>query len=265
MLCLLIALLMTPVLHQAPPNSAPISTQKNGDKPTGQTQNQIANPTPAAAVSGTSESQQTSSDKKQQGDESYEKWLYHSYEWATIIGVVGGWVVLLIVWRQSQAVINAERAWVMVHLKEPAANSGSFRLTIRVDAYQGDNQTTRSTTSVMVLGVAQNQGKTPAWIYEWKIRGEIVDRDRIPPKPDFTIRDFTSYKDSRPAPVGVDIFLALPCSIYGRCSDTQVIVVYGVVMYRDIFGKKRETQFGYGIWGETMLMALDSPDYHKTT
>lgn len=70
------------------------------------------------------------SKKEKKNNETSHDWLYVIYVAATVIGVIGGWVLLCIVWRQTRATENAanaaktsanvavssQRAWIMAEI-----------------------------------------------------------------------------------------------------------------------------------------------------
>lgn len=207
-----------------------------------------------------------SAQKTKEAAEAYEKWLYHTYEWATIAGVIGGWVVLGIIWRQTQSMTKAERAWIMVDVRTPVKPS-DHRQLVQERARQETPETSPTIeTFVNVVLFCQNQGRTPAWILEQHIRCEIFDPGNVPTKPDFGAH-FQVEKGIRVAPVGIEIPHRYTLFVPGKCAERQVILVYGFVKYRDIFRKEHTSVFGSFIFSKNLLAPVTDlfDAYHKTT
>jgi hypothetical protein len=242
--------------QQIPPSGPPTGTQKNTTQPQPDTHKQATQRAETIAPVGTDESHNKGPDDAKQSDEGYDKWLNHSYEWATIIGVVGGWVLLWFIWRQNQAVIRAERAWLMIDIRAPSKNLLVAKGT--------SNDAPQDHTWVNPVVFCQNQGKTPGWIIEIHIRAEIVYKKDIPPKPDFG-KGFQIVKELRPVPVNIEVPRYLPIMIGAVREEGQIVLVYGFVVYRDIFSKRRKTVFGSCVYGTDMLMPVDFAAYHETT
>lgn len=265
-------LLLCLTLQQTPPSAAPGGTQKETTQPQADTQNQTAKRTQSASPVSAGESQPQSTSNTKQTDDSYDKWLNHTYEWATIFGVLGGWIVLLFIWRQTQSVIKAERAWIMVDVRGPATPDTRHRLVreVTTQAKPVSGETTATTKTIVAPVIfCRNQGRSPCWILEVHVRAEILNRDDVPVEPDFG-KEFQIIKEIRPAGVNTDV----PRSLYIQINDVrgedaegvpQIILLYGVVFYRDIFSKKRKTVFGSCIYGDDTPMLVEFPAYHKTT
>lgn len=258
-------LLLLLSVQQPKPSPSPRSAQKDSAKPAAETHNQIAVPSPGARRPDSSESKQQGKTEEENRDDAYDRRLNHAYEWATIAGVVGGWIVLLIVRRQSQSVINVERAWLMVQIRMPAsvtAGMGALVQEIGVVTNQQNPESDRHTL-VALLGEATNQGKTPAWIFEWKVWCDFQNLGECPVKPDYSRPYIFKDKGLRPVPVGAESFRAINLKLRGTRGEDQFIRIYGMVRYLDIFGKKRASHFGWGIWERKQLMPIDLPAYHK--
>jgi hypothetical protein len=254
-------LLLCLAFQQTPPSSAPNRAQPDATQPQTYTPNQAAKGPNGISPASADYTQTYSPTNTQQSDDGYEKWLYHSYEWATIIGVAAGWLVLFFIWRQTQSVIQAERAWIMVAVKPPAkqpmVNSG--RSNVPPHEY----------TRVHVVLFCQNQGRSPAWILEQHVRAEIIDRKNVPVRPDFN-KEFKILKETRPAPVNIEVPRSIELPLPGHVGEDnegvpQTILVYGFIVYRDIFSKKHKTVFGSCIYGTDLILSLDSEAYHETT
>jgi hypothetical protein len=220
--------------------------------------------------------------------------LYRKYLWFTIIGVCGGLIGLGLLYRQfkatetaanaaknsadaatksanhlaeqlgtmrdtakanrdsADALVNAERAWLMVYLDwQP----GSIHTL--------DNERTRATTAYLQC-VCTNHGKTPAWIDEICCKFEIIPW--FHESPDF--KNMEPY-DSAPEPVAAGASSGIrklePVADGMFIQEGKVRMVYGVVKYRDMFGLKRETTFGYQITPDQDLKRLAGRAYNENT
>ena len=201
--------------------------------------------------------------------------LYRLYLIATIIGVVGGLIGLGIIWKQTKhtaiateaananakAMINAERAWVMVDLQWSPVD-----LKVAYGSGQSGD-----TVDVTVLCLCWNAGKSIGWITEkW---ATLKVYDRIPEHPDFSDNQKVFQHSVQPiasekSDDGVRVWLNAPGTHEDRLRRS--FVIYGYVKYRTIFGKEgetRETRFGYVLTPQTNLdrMPAEYPEYNRNT
>jgi len=124
------------------------------------------------------------------------------------------------------------------------------------------------TTTVDVCLVCKNDGKTPAWITERKLWLKIFDeapsaRPDTTTPPSFTLGGPESLSVGEVSKVDAQ----LTCS--GRRPQVGgALVMYGVVKYRDVFGK-HETWCGYTVVGDPRNVRLqrlaEYPEYNKNT
>jgi hypothetical protein len=151
----------------------------------------------------------------------------------------------------ADALIASERAWIMVEVI-PAGNNPQI---IR-------NQD--GTIGVDARCVCENQGKTGAWINEIRCALEFSPL-RLPEEPN--LDDIGPY-DSVPRPIASrknpETYIIQP----GCRGDwnNKILILYGVVKYRDMFGKDRQTTFGYvvGKNGEFKRI-VGYPKYNENT
>jgi hypothetical protein len=157
----------------------------------------------------------------------------------------------------ADALINIERAWIVVAVDLVA------RQVLELTTGGGEQK-----TAIELLLIWRNQGKTPAWISEAKVKFAILEDSTLPLTPDFTtienmhpqIETLAGNSDSPGWRVQVD------CD--GRMGFGRIPVVCGVVAYKDIFGEIRTTTFGYYIrhdGSNTLVLLTGYPEYNKST
>jgi len=164
---------------------------------------------------------------------------------------------------QADALINSERAWVMADV-EWDTSKWSDRGKGHVIEGSG---TGGDTTGIYVVLTCRNEGRSPAWIEEKRARFQIVDA--LPDNPDLTSAEFIQVE---PEPIGIGKALPHTNHISWQAIGTghetlgKMMVVYGIVKYRDIFDKLRETTFGYRITPSSELVRLEGKrEYNKHT
>jgi len=132
----------------------------------------------------------------------------------------------------ADALINAERAWVFADI-ERAPGSGR-------DVSNGQ-------TTVSVRVICNNVGRSPAWIDEILIRYFMAgERDAFPDTPDFSEAEYIHIGPTPIAPKGEPLRTDdLAITARGVQGLGIFEIAYGIVRYRDPFGAKRHTTFGY--------------------
>jgi hypothetical protein len=134
----------------------------------------------------------------------------------------------------AEAIINSERAWVLVEIQR-IPNLGLAEQTINgVESL-----------ALKVDLICKNDGNTPCWITEIRVRFEIVDAP--PHEPRLEPEDIV---DIGPVPLGVGqppwkITVERACK--GRPRLGKMMILYGIVKYRDVFKPDRHTGFGYNV------------------
>jgi hypothetical protein len=184
------------------------------------------------------------------GKDRYDKAAF----WATIalvfVGFAGigvGVGTLLILRRQTkatedaanaallnaQALIKAERAWIMVDLEWPNSSKPT----------QTFSNSGEPITSVPFLLRCFNEGKTPCWITGKRVCAQIVDT--IPGKPEMEKLP-AMWTGLDPVKVGKEASLLQGATgLSGHLRDDQTLIIWGVVTYRDAFNENLETLWGY--------------------
>ena len=171
--------------------------------------------------------------------------LYRTYLWATIVGVAGGFIGLIvlicqtILTRQSAnsakdsaiAAIKSNQAWILTDLR---ATMGRYIV--------GDR------TAITFCVNCRNVGNSPAWITEVRARF-IVANEPLPQEPQL---DSAEIIHATPWPIAPDDepfstreYPFETKGIQGLDFNGELFVVYGAVHYRDTFSERRRTTFGY--------------------
>jgi hypothetical protein len=157
-----------------------------------------------------------------------------------------------IAYQQAGITKNSERAWIMAELM--------WR-----DRPRFINTSGKGKTYIDLDLICQNDGATPAWISEIRIRFELVET--MPPVPIFYPERRGDFIELRPTPVSVKgkhIFKA-DCHHTKKRESEVTKIIYGFVRYRDAFGSNRETRFGYSFGRDDVLERMDISAYNKHT
>ena len=158
--------------------------------------------------------------------------------------------------RTSRAI---ERAWVLVDVAWD-----SEKWTDRKPHVLQGSGTSGDTTGIFALLMCQNEGKSPAWIDEKRAKFEIVSA--LPLKPNFESAEFLQ---TGPEPIGIGnakppkTRLPWIAEAIGHEQTGKMMIIYGFVKYRDIFGKSRETRFGYRITPSREFVRLEGKEYRE--
>lgn len=144
----------------------------------------------------------------------------------------------------ATAVINAERAWVMVDIKG---------VDIQGNDIPPQATYVKDKISVVVTFHCRNDGKTPAWITEKWVNMKLVEG--IPAQPDFSDRSQVvqtsvqplSAGEQSPRPHQSDVLVyTLLCKGDELDRMAKTLLIYGYAKYRTIFATQQgETRFGY--------------------
>jgi hypothetical protein len=176
--------------------------------------------------------------------------------WATIIGVVGAWIGLVVLISQTiisrtaasaakasaDAAISTERAWIMIDLERvPAVGL----LIYGTSTEHGGPE--RHSISARIRCVCSNQGKTPAKILEKRATLILVTPENpLPVEPNLEIEiqdpvpQYLQTRDKSKRDWAL--------SVEGREEVGTMIVVYGIVKYTHMFSDQEVySTFGYRI------------------
>lgn len=157
------------------------------------------------------------------------------------------------------AMIKSERAWVMVDIQ--------WQVGPRIFAGDSmvDGQVIQD-TGIFVNFICRNEGKSFAQIIEKGYVLKIVSV--LPQEPDFSDIDIFHYASEYiGAGAASEPYKLSGIQCQGRRKPDNMMVMYGRVKYRDIYGE-HETRFGYIITGMGNLDRLPTssyPEYNKHT
>jgi hypothetical protein len=150
----------------------------------------------------------------------------------------------------ADALVASERAWIMLEAF-PAGDSKPFKIP-------------DGTTGIDARCECRNEGKTGAWINEIKCVLEFTTL-QLPEKPNF---DNVEPYHSVPRPIASrgnpETYIIQP----GCIGDwgNRILILYGVVKYRDMFGQDRATTFGYTVSPIGEFKRITGyPEYNKNT
>jgi hypothetical protein len=162
--------------------------------------------------------------------------------------------------KQIAASHNAERAWVMTELSW--YEKDRLHIVSGTSAQHGEDPV--ETTTVDVKLTCRNEGRSPAWID--KIYGYSEIMTRVSELR--TVAEHKSQSFGWMGPIAPGKFaertLTLICP--GHIHNTQMLSLYVVVDYRDIFDNKRMTSLGYTMDGSFELYRQEGlPERNRNT
>ena len=178
-----------------------------------------------------------------------------------LVGIVGAGIAIYTLFdirEQTGALINSERAWIMVDVDRVPGMGG---LMDGHGSEMGVGPVRTESTGFRARITYRNDGKTPAWITEKRAGLDILDS--IPENPDWTR---TAVIQVAPEPISVGqagkpTDETLTCK-RGRALG-KMTILYGLVKYRDPFGANRTTTFGYQVRDDGSLERLSYPKYNE--
>ncbi len=159
---------------------------------------------------------------------------------------------------QAAALVNSERAWVMADVEWDTGKWADGKAHVLEGSGTGGD-----TTGIYIVLTCRNEGRSPAWIEEKRARFEIADV--LPDTPDLSSAEFVQ---TGLQPIGVGGANQSPwqATAKGHEAPGKMMTVYGIVKYRDIFDKPRETTFGYRITPSRELVRLEGKrEYNRHT
>ncbi len=145
--------------------------------------------------------------------------------------------------RAAEGDLAAQSPWIMVNIEYSPGMSGPFLGTSR----HGNEPETHHTDFIFRFNCI-NHGRTPAMITEKRASLIIVPKNTLPKNPD--LRATTMFDDrTEPLAAGGESLMKRDehFSAPGYRGLDDWIVLYGVVKYRDVFGRDRQTTFGYEV------------------
>jgi hypothetical protein len=158
--------------------------------------------------------------------------------------------------KSAQAVINSERAWVMVQIEWLAGSGSMLNTTLQPD------EARHYETHASIRLKCTNEGKTIAWIDQKLACFQILKE--LPKQPDFSALEMLDCVPEWVRAQGrseLDVTL----TAHGE-GDFAIPLVWGVVKYRDAFDGKHETTFGFRIRLDRKFERIAGiPEYNKYT
>jgi hypothetical protein len=280
---LLCAVVLKIGAQEVPPNTAPSSTAKGGSsvgklnsqQKADKAQNPDA-PTPPVpscvqCLNCCPVEQPHAKTKEEEAKAASLDRLYRRYMWATIIGVGGGFLGLILIFWQTkiaarsanaalrsadtakssvQIVINAERAWISV---QPYNWSPKFYPQWEQGDPIPEGPLGKQPITHLFQTQVKNVGRTPATIEAMAIRYIRIPYhpSQLPPEPDYGEMDTTVHflipADELQATGTLTPFMGVLTKkqISNIEEGSEFLYAYGIVQYRDIANERRETRFGY--------------------
>jgi hypothetical protein len=158
----------------------------------------------------------------------------------------------------AQAVITAERAWVMADL---SWYGESLRIVEETGTF-GGGPTVETTEIENIKLTCKNQGKSPAWIDVVHGQIDIVDSTSVCIDP---IMRNGNHGPMGPLGAGEEQSRSLELRCKGRIKPHEFLSVYVVIEYRDIFEKTHETHIGYSVSEISLGRQNGLPERNRNT
>ena len=173
---------------------------------------------------------------------------------------------IYVIYKQVSTARNAQRAWVTVDVKhdDKKWTDGKTHILERT-TYVSDGKGGTAggdNTSFYAVLLCKNEGNNPGWVDEKRAKFEIVSS--LPPRPDL---ESAQVIQAGPTPIGPgreDEVQFVPVA-KGSQEDSKIAVIYGDVKYRNIFGKNRQTTFGYRLLTTELTRLEGYPEYNNNT
>lgn len=157
----------------------------------------------------------------------------------------------------GDALINSERAWLMVDL-------GWYKGDVHIaEQTSTESEHTSESTSVNLKVTCRNAGKSPAWIDNvyWRVIPAVPP---IPDRPDRRHGHNMTWLE--PIAPGDSAQRVLQARFSGHVKQGEFITAYVVIEYHDIFGIRRETRSGYSIDDDANIYRMEArPEWNNNT
>jgi len=153
---------------------------------------------------------------------------------------------------------NAERAWVMTELVWPEYE----KLRVVTGTSSRPGEANEETTTVIVKLLCRNDGRSPAWVD--KIQGycEIVE-GRLSDLSSPIGHKAEPFLTIGPISPGNHKVKILHLQAPGHIRSNQLLSIFVLVEYRDIFEQKRVTTCGYTVSGDILDRQEQFPDRNQ--
>jgi hypothetical protein len=153
---------------------------------------------------------------------------------------------------------NAERAWVMTELGWPQGE-----LQVVTGASRQGDQPQVETTTVSVKLVCRNQGRSPAWVDTVQGYAEIA-QTRLKDLPPVVGHQTQHFHPIGPIAPGDEKWRILHLEAPGQLKNNQLLSLFVLIAYRDIFEEQRITTCGYTVSGTHLDRQDQFPDRNQT-
>jgi hypothetical protein len=181
----------------------------------------------------------------------------------TAVYAIVSYFTFLAIKRQAvsaEAELAAQSPWIMVNIEHTPGMHGRFLGASR----QGNEPEVQHTNFIFRFDCI-NHGRTPALITEKRANLIIVPKNRLPKTPD--LRGTRVFDDRvEPLAAGKESLRKKDeyFSVTGYQGLDEWVVLYGVVKYRDVFGRDRQTTFGYEVTiGDKIERLSGYPQYNE--
>lgn len=156
----------------------------------------------------------------------------------------------------ASALINTERAWVLIDIQWHASRAFFARV---------NDNTGNENTGIYIDLLCINEGRSPAWIVEQRIRAEVTNSPSFDPRLDESDTQFVESNQ----PIAAKQKHLTEWRLFAKGWNNRDVYVYGVVKYRDIFTfppqKPRETWFGFLVSASGGIGRMLAPSYNRNT
>ncbi|HKD79973.1 MAG TPA: hypothetical protein VKH81_09780 [Candidatus Angelobacter sp.] len=133
---------------------------------------------------------------------------------------------------------------------------------VNLDSLEQGNIVSRTGISVSVI--CKNEGKITAWITEKRLGVGFFDH--IPQNPDFENIEFIFHGlHEVPREDRFKTDEGRICNESNDAGSMTMIVIWGIVKYRDIFSDSRYSTFGYFVTVDRKLKRINLPIYNQST
>jgi len=257
------------LLAQSQPSSSPkerVAEQNSGAQTEkSDARREATRPSPNVTVvkqEGTADHQ--TRDTKADENIAIQRKLANLTGWLVVVGSIQALILAGTIWAiVNQTAVNRalERAWVLVDIEHDSQKWADRKMHV----LQGSGTSGDSTAFYAVM-ICKNEGRSPAWLGERRATFEIID---VPPlHPNW---DKLEIVETSPVPLGTGQaqphterfeFRAIA---QGHEQLGKMSIIYGIVKYRDIFGKERRTTFGYRLTTDRKFVRLEYPEYNHHT
>jgi hypothetical protein len=181
-----------------------------------------------------------------------------------MIGVFTGFLVLVgflqwwLIRRQDKHFRTSERAWILADL---GWYPGHGHVQTDISKSGGVNG---EYTNVNAKLTCRNEGRSPAWIDEIRGYVEIITSASAIGSPDN--KKLRPLGTMEPLGAGKEQSRVLQMQCSWKVKENELLSVYVIVEYHDIFGKKRETFLGYSILSDGgIYRQLAIPERNRNT